>query len=196
MTTSINLLPWREERRKQRKNEFVAMLLFAAVIAGLMFWLWKGMVEGQIADQQTRNNHIQSAIAKLDTQIREIKELQARRDELVARMKVIQELQGNRPTIVYVFDQLVRTLPDGVYYTMVERKGDSYTIEGVAESNNRISRLMRNLDASDWFVEPNLLNVRALNPEDRAEGEDQANSFVLTVKQGSPRSDEDEEAAQ
>lgn len=196
MTTSINLLPWREERRKQRKNEFVAMLLFAAVVAGLMFWLWKGMVEGQIADQQTRNNHIQSAIAKLDTQIREIKELQARRDELVARMKVIQELQGNRPTIVYVFDQLVRTLPDGVYYTMVERKGDSYTIEGVAESNNRISRLMRNLDASDWFVEPNLLNVRALNPEDRAEGEDQANSFVLTVKQGSPRSDEDEEAAQ
>ncbi|HCE40627.1 PilN domain-containing protein [Alloalcanivorax profundimaris] len=195
MTTTINLLPWREERRKQKQHEFVAMLIFAAIVAGLIFWLWKGMVEGQIADQQSRNNHIQSAISKLDTQIKEIKELQRRRDELVARMKVIQELQGNRPTIVYVFDQMVRTLPDGVYYTTVERKGDSYTIEGVAESNNRISRLMRNLDASDWFIEPNLLNVRALDPDNRAEGE-QANSFVLTVKQGSPRSEEEEEAAE
>ncbi len=130
MTTTINLLPWREERRKQKQHEFVAMLIFAAIVAGLIFWLWKGMVEGQIADQQSRNNHIQSAISKLDTQIKEIKELQRRRDELVARMKVIQELQGNRPTIVYVFDQMVRTLPDGVYYTTVERKGDSYTIEG------------------------------------------------------------------
>ncbi|MAO60278.1 MAG: pilus assembly protein PilN [Alcanivorax sp.] len=195
MTTTINLLPWREERRKQKQHEFVAMLIFAAIVAGLIFWLWKGMVEGQIADQQSRNNHIQSAISKLDTQIKEIKELQRRRDELVARMKVIQELQGNRPTIVYVFDQMVRTLPDGVYYTTVERKGDSYTIEGVAESNNRISRLMRNLDASDWFIEPNLLNVRALDPDNRAEGE-QTNSFVLTVKQGSPRSEEEEEAAE
>ncbi len=195
MTTMINLLPWREERRKQRQNEFIAMLAFAALLAGLIFWLWKGMVEGDIADQQTRNNHIQSEIAKLDTQIKEINELQRRRDQLVARMTVIQELQGNRPTIVYVFDQLVRTLPEGVYYTLVERTGDSYRIEGVAESNNRISRLMRNLAASDWFVEPNLLNVNALEESQRAAaGEDsaQANTFVLTVKQGSPRGDEKE----
>ena len=199
MTTMINLLPWREERRKQRQHEFIAMLAFAALLAGLLFWLWKGMVEGQIADQQTRNNHIQSEIAKLDTQIKEINELQRRRDQRVARMKVIQELQGNRPTIVYVFDQLVRTLPEGVYYTLVERTGDSYRIEGVAESNNRISRLMRNLAASDWFVEPNLLNVNALDESERggADGADsaQANTFALTVKQGSPRSD-DEEAGQ
>merc|ERR1712005_59679 len=145
MTTMINLLPWREERRKQRQHEFIAMLAFAA---------------------------------------------------LLARMKVIQELQGNRPTIVYVFDQLVRTLPEGVYYTLVERTGDSYRIEGVAEANNRISRLMRNLAASDWFVEPNLLNVNALDESERggADGADsaQANTFALTVKQGSPRSDDEE----
>lgn len=196
MTTTINLLPWREERRKQKQHEFVAMLIFAAIVAGLIFWLWKGMVEGQIADQQSRNNHIQSAISKLDTQIKEIKELQRRRDELVARMKVIQELQGNRPTIVYVFDQMVRTLPDGVYYTLVERSGDTYTIEGVAESNNRISRLMRNLDASDWFVEPNLLNVRALESSRGSDGEAQANAFLLTVKQGSPRGDDEQEGGQ
>ena len=149
MSTSINLLPWREARRKQRQQEFVALLIFAALLAGLLFWMWKGMMEDRIADQQTRNSHIQAEIAKLDEQIKEIKELETRRAELVARMKVIQELQGNRPTIVYVFDQLVRTLPDGVYYSSVERTGNVFTIKGVAESNNRVSRLMRNLDGSD-----------------------------------------------
>ncbi|KAF0803763.1 type IV pili biogenesis protein PilN [Alcanivorax xiamenensis] len=180
MSTSINLLPWREARRKQRQQEFVALLIFAALLAGLLFWMWKGVMEDRIADQQTRNSHIQTEIAKLDEQIKEIKELETRRAELVARMKVIQELQGNRPTIVYVFDQLVRTLPDGVYYSSVERAGDIFTIKGVAESNNRVSRLMRNLDGSDWFVEPNLINVTAL------EGSQQANQFTLTVKQGRP----------
>lgn len=184
MTTTINLLPWREERRKQRQQEFVAMLVFAALLAGLIFWLWKGVVEDRIAYQQTRNNHIQGEIVSLDHQIKEIKQLQQRRDELVARMKVIQALQGNRPTIVYVFDQMVRTLPDGVYYTMVQRKGDTYTIDGIAESNNRISRLMRNLEGSPWFVHPNLLNVKALSDKS------QANSFQLTVQQGSPHSDD------
>lgn len=187
MTTTINLLPWREERRKQRQQEFVAMLIFAALLAGLIFWLWKGVVEDHIADQQTRNNHIQGEIAKLDKQIEEIKALRERRDELVARMQVIQDLQGNRPTIVYVFDQLVRTLPDGVYYTSVERKGNLYTLNGIAESNNRISRLMRNFEASPWFVAPNLISVKALEG-----GGEQANSFTLTVQQGSPRGQEQE----
>ncbi|ARB47283.1 PilN domain-containing protein [Alloalcanivorax xenomutans] len=186
MSTSINLLPWREARRKQRQQEFVALLIFAALLAGLLFWMWKGMMEDRIADQQTRNSHIQAEIAKLDEQIKEIKELETRRAELVARMKVIQELQGNRPTIVYVFDQLVRTLPDGVYYSSVERTGNVFTIKGVAESNNRVSRLMRNLDGSDWFVEPNLINVTAL------EGSQQANQFTLTVKQGRPDREGDE----
>ena len=94
MTTTINLLPWREARRKQRQQEFVAMLIFAALLAGLIFWLWKGVVEDHIAAQQTRNNHIQGEIAKLDKQIEEIKALQERRDQLVARMQVIQDLHA------------------------------------------------------------------------------------------------------
>ena len=185
MTTMINLLPWREERRKQRQHEFIAMLAFAALLAGLIFWLWKGMVEGQIADQQTRNNHIQSEIAKLDTQIKEINELQRRRDQLVARMKVIQELQGNRPIIVRVLDQLVRTVPDGVFYTLVGAAGGDININGVAESNNRVSSLMRRLDASEWLKEPNLDAVRAAP----SYGE-QANTFNLKVKVDLPQSDE------
>jgi type IV pilus assembly protein PilN len=102
-------------------------------------------------------------------------------------MEVIQSLQGNRPTIVYVFDQLVRTLPDGVYYSKVTRKGDVYTINGIAESNNRISRLMRNFDQSQWFKEATLQNVTAL------EDGSQANSFTLNVKQSSPTSKNEEE---
>ena len=187
MTTTINLLPWREERRKQRQQEFVMMLVLAAIVGGAIFWVWRGYVDQQIADQRARNSHIQTRSAELDEKIIEIKELKSRRDELVARMEVIQSLQGNRPTIVYVFDELVKTLPDGVFYNEIKRVGDLYTINGVAESNNRISRLMRNLDESSWFQSANFQNVTAL------EDGSQANSFLLTVKQASLNSDKEGE---
>ncbi len=179
MTTTINLLPWREERRKQQQQEFIVMLVVAAVVGGLLFWVWQGSVDQQTADQRARNSHIQAKTAELDEKIKEIKELKQRRAELVARMEVIQSLQGNRPSIVYVFDQLVKTLPDGVYYDEIKRQGALFTIKGLAESNNRISRLMRNLDQSDWFEEANLLNVSA------RENDSEVNSFTLTVKQSS-----------
>ena len=187
MTTTINLLPWREERRKRQQQEFIVLLVLAAVLGAVLFFGWKSVVDQKIADQRARNSHIQAKTAELDEKIKEIKELKARRDELVARMEVIQSLQGNRPTIVYVFDQLVRTLPDGVYYSKVQRKGDVYTINGIAESNNRISQLMRNFDQSVWFEEASLQNVTAL------EDGSQANGFTLTVKQASPSSKKEEE---
>ena len=187
MTTTINLLPWREERRKRQQQEFIVLLVMAAVLGAVLFFGWKSVVDQKIADQRARNSHIKTKAAELDGKIKEIKELKTRRDELVARMEVIQSLQGNRPTIVYVFDQLVRTLPDGVFYSKLSRIGDLYTINGIAESNNRISRLMRNLDQSEWFKEANLQNVTAL------EDGSQANSFTLTVKQASPTSNKEEE---
>lgn len=185
MTTTINLLPWREERRKQQQQEFIVMLVVAALLGGLLFWLWQGSVGQQTEDQRARNSHIQAKTAELDEKIKEIKELKQRRAELVARMEVIQSLQGNRPSIVYIFDQLVKTLPDGVYYNEIKRQGNLFTIKGLAESNNRISRLMRNLDQSDWFEEANLINVTA------AEDGSDANSFMLTVKQTSSSSKEE-----
>ncbi|WP_297769682.1 PilN domain-containing protein [uncultured Alcanivorax sp.] len=187
MTTTINLLPWREERRKRQQQEFIVLLVMAAILGAVLFLGWKSVVDQQIADQRARNSHIESKASELDEKIKEINELKTRRDELVARMEVIQSLQGNRPTIVYVFDQLVRTLPDGVYYSKVTRKGDVYTINGIAESNNRISRLMRNFDQSQWFKEATLQNVTAL------EDGSQANSFTLNVKQSSPTSKNEEE---
>lgn len=185
MTTTINLLPWREERRKQQQQEFIVMLVVAAVVGGLLFWLWQGSVNQQITDQRARNSHIQAKSAELDEKIKEIKEIKARRDELIARMEVIQSLQGNRPSIVYVFDQLVKTLPDGVYYNEISRKGELFTIDGVAESNNRISRLMRNLDESEWFRDANLQNVTAV------EDGSGASQFQLTVKQASANDKEE-----
>ncbi|WP_369819116.1 PilN domain-containing protein, partial [Alcanivorax sp. HI0044] len=94
MTTTINLLPWREERRKRQQQEFIVLLVVAAVVGALLFFGWKSVVDQQIADQRARNSHIQSKTAELNEKIKEIKELQARRDELVARMEVIQNLQG------------------------------------------------------------------------------------------------------
>ncbi len=111
----------------------------------------------------------------------EIRDLQKRRNQLLDRMRVIQELQGNRPIIVRVLDQLVRTVPDGVFYTKLNTKGKQISISGVAESNNRVSSLMRRLDASDWLANPNLDKVHA-----EPEFGDQANTFDLTVQVQAP----------
>lgn len=194
MTTRINLLPWREWRRKRLQREFILQLVLAAALGAAIWFFWNSAVSARVEGQERRNAHIEEQISKLDDKIKEIEKLEERRSELVERMKVIQELQGNRPTIVYLFDRLVKTLPDGVYYTSVERNGKQFSISGVSESNNRISRLMRNLEESRWFEEPNLQNVSAdESPEDEASDEEgQRNKFELTVSQGNPREQGDD----
>jgi type IV pilus assembly protein PilN len=117
----------------------------------------------------------------LDKKIKEIKELKAEKQKLLDRMKVIQDLQGTRPIIVRVMDELVRSLPDGLYYQNLKRTGDEISITGMAESNNRISGLMRNFESSEWFASPNLKDVSAVS-----KGENSLNSFDLTVKQVTP----------
>jgi len=178
MQTEINLLPWREERRQTRQREFILMLAGAAIIGLACWWLWSQAVNSSISDQRARNQYIETHIADLNQKIKEISELEAQRSELIARMKVIQDLQGNRPNIVHVFDQLVRTLPDGVYFTSLARKGMEFTINGVAENNNQISSLMRKLAQSPWFESPTLKTVMAKS--------ENANEFTLSVKQSSP----------
>ena len=186
MTTTINLRPWREERRKQRQQEFIALLAFAAVVGFAVFWFWQQSVQASITDQRERNRYIENEISLLQEKIEEIAELEERREELVERMEIIQGLQGNRPTIVYLFDQLVRTLPDGVFYTEVKFSDEQFDITGVAESNAHISRLMRNLERSEWLTNPNLRSVTAL-------GEDGTNRFSLTVRQVMPDTDDEED---
>lgn len=157
----INLLPWRQELRKQRQQEFVAIVVAVAVIAiGIVLFAHMALSK-QVSDQLERNSYIRAEISTLDSQIKEIDELQKRREELLARMKVIQDLQGHRPVIVRVFDEFVRAMPDGVYFRTIERKGDVFSISGVAESANQVSTLMRNLESSQWFKSPVLSKVAA-----------------------------------
>ena len=173
---NINLLPWRETRRQARKKQFLVGL--AATLAGAVVSLfcWDLAVNGQISHQQSRNQYLQTQIALLDEEVAEIRGLQRKRNELIERMRVIQSLQGNRPVIVRLLDQLVKTIPDGVFYTSLETKANVVSIEGVAESNNRVSSLMRQLDSSDWLENPNLDAVQAA-PEFGG----QATTFTLTV---------------
>ncbi|HAP53293.1 MAG TPA: pilus assembly protein PilN, partial [Marinobacter adhaerens] len=137
--------------------------------------------DSRIAYQESRNAYIETATKKLDQQIKEIENLKRKRDELLARMQVIQDLQGKRPVIVRVFDELVRTLPDGLFYTDLKRTGERVDIVGMAESNSRVSTLMRQFEDSEWFTDPNLSNVSAA--DSRRAGYSQ---FNLSVKQKTP----------
>jgi type IV pilus assembly protein PilN len=157
----INLLPWREELRRQRQIEFLTVLGMVVAAAAVAGFLWNFVAQGDVEEQRKRNAFITQEIAQLEESIAEIDELQRRRDSLVERMTVIQGLQGNRPVIVHVFDELVMTLPDGVYYTAIKATGTKLDITGVAESNNRISNLMRELEQSTWFKNPQLNKVTA-----------------------------------
>ncbi|CAN7717659.1 PilN domain-containing protein [Pseudomonas umsongensis] len=175
----INLLPWREERREQRRKRFL-LVLAAVVLGSAAALLVVNQVIGSAIERQiARNNYIGRQIAMVDERIKQISDLKARRQQLVERMGIIQDLQGNRPISGRIFDQLARTLPDGVYFTEVKMTGKTLSITGAAQSNNRVSDLMRNLEVSDWFDAPSLTEVKTTT----AGQLDQANVFQLTVRQ-------------
>lgn len=185
----INLLPWREERREERRKRFLLVLI--GVLAGSIgaVLIADQIITAAIERQMARNDYIGKQIAVVDERIKQISELKARRQQLVERMRIIQDLQGNRQISGRIFDQLARTLPDGVYFTDVKMAGKTLSISGAAESNNRVSELMRNLDASDWFDAPSLNEVKATS----ADQVEQANVFQLTVRQTQPKVLEDEQ---
>ncbi len=174
----INLLPWREERRKERQMQFILMIVAVALVAGILFLAAQTMVSSSISTQQNRNTFLQGKIAELEKRITEIKELQQRREKLEERMRVIQSLQGDRPIVVHHLDELPRRIPDGMFYTSINKTGNTFKITGIAESNNRISKLMRNIDESDWFASPNLSSVKATDVE--IGEQETANEFNLT----------------
>jgi type IV pilus assembly protein PilN len=161
----INLLPWREELRNQRKQEFMVMLGFAAVVA-IGIWGLVHVYHTQLIEyHQARNQYLTEEIAKLDEKIEEIKKLQQEKERLLARMRAIEQLQGNRPLVVRLFDELVTNLPEGVSLLSVNQKGTAITINGVAQSNARVSTFMRNLEASDWLRNPQLDIIQAKDEE-------------------------------
>ena len=145
----INLLPWREAYRQEKKKEFLGILVGVLILAGLVAYLWVSSIQSSISDQEARNRLLKTEISALEAAVAEIRELREKREELLARMRVIQDLEGKRPVIVRYFDEMVRAVPDGVYLNRLERQGEVILLEGIAESNNRVSSFMRNLDESD-----------------------------------------------
>ena len=152
----INLLPWREEQRARLQRDFLILLAGGAVVTCLLMTLVHFRLSGMIGAQEARNDYINVAISVLDTRIEKIKGLESTKNNLLARMNIIQELQRNRPLSVHLVDELVRTLPDGVHLTEISQTGSKLTMTGVAQSNARVSAYMRNIDISDWLNDPKL----------------------------------------
>jgi type IV pilus assembly protein PilN len=186
-TVRINLRPWREELREERKKLFfilAGVCSAAAVLLSLLIW---EIFNLKAQNQKSRNQLIVAENAKLDAQLQEIGHLEKRREDMVSQLEVIQGLQGNRPIIVRVFDALVRTLPDGVYFSSIQMTGNQIAIVGRATSNSQISALMRQLDGSDWFDAPSLKKVTAAGSG--TEGSEGYYQFDLTVMQVKPESE-------
>ena len=155
----VNLLPWRAERRKQREREFYMQLVAAFVAALGVMLLWMFWMNQRIDNQTERNSYLQTEIAQLDVRITKIKDLEKVREHLLARKQIIEQLQSNRSQMVHLFDEMVKTIPDGVRLTGMKQAGDVLTLEGVAESNARVASYMRNIDNSQWMGRTDLRKI-------------------------------------
>ena len=177
----INLLPWRAERRKLRQKEFMTMLGMAAGIALVLSFLIVMYYNGQIEGQMARNQYLRDQIVVVDQQIKEIEELDKKKANLLARKQVIEQLQASRSQMVHLFDELVRTIPEGVRLNSIKQSGQVLTLEGMAQSNARVSSYMRNLEESGWMANPDLSIIEA-------KGSDKGlpNAFSLRVTLKSP----------
>lgn len=185
-TTRINLLPWREMRRKEQDRQLMSIGVGAWILMGLVIFYAHLHVSGLIENQQKRNEFLNTEIKKVEEEIKEIRELQAARNALLARMRVIQQLQLDRTQVVHLFDELVRKTPEGVYLVTLKQAGPTLTLTGAAQSNARVSAFMRNLDASDWYTKPELdvINVKVKGGERVSEFTLRVNQKVKTEKDG------------
>ena len=174
----INLLPHREQARKVRRREFMVGAGGAVVLAIIVAGVGKVVYQTWIDAQLEKNNILKKEIVQLDSEIADIQDLEARKQRLVARMDIIEKLQRKRPEIVHQFDELVRTVPDGVYLTGIKQNGKKLEIHGVAQSSTRVSTFMRNIDSSTWMDSPELQVVEA--SKDSATGS--GSNFTLTAQ--------------
>jgi type IV pilus assembly protein PilN len=180
----INLLPWRAERRKQREKEFFMQLgmAFAAALAFLLIWgFWMGL---RIDNQNERNAYLQSQIKDLDVRIVKINDLDTVRARLLARKRIIEELQANRSQMVHLFDELVRTIPSSARLTGLKQSGDSMSLDGVAQSNASVAEYMRNIEASAWMGHVDLRQTENVHKEVRM-----PYTFGLDVALSRPKDD-------
>lgn len=175
----VNLLDWREKRRENRKKQFGIVLASAAlagltVVAGVFMFY-----NAQLSNQQNRNAQLKSEIKQMEAKIKEIEDLEKVREDLIARTQVIEKLQQSRAETVHFFDDLVSSVPEGLYLTKVAQRGEETQIDGMAESNGRVSTYIRNLESAEWLHKPRLVYIRAKNLDNRRFSE-----FSLRVRVG------------
>lgn len=180
MAVKINLLDWRTEVSNFRQQQFLAMLMLGgALAAGGVGMVWYGVTDA-VEFQRQRNEFLKGQIAEMDKKIKEIEELEKVKANLLARMKVIEELQASRTAMVHFFDEVLNTLPDGVYIRTLKQAGAAVTIDGVAESNGRVSAYMKNIESSRWFTEPRLVVINTKDVARRRQAEFQLRFKNLT----------------
>ena len=184
---NINLLPWREELRKEKTRQFTSMTGFSVLLTVAVFLLIHVTISSQISYQQKRNKILQDEISQLEVALKEIEGLEETKEKLLSRMDIIQSLQQKRPQIVHLFDEIVRTVPEGIYLTGIKQSGTGININGIAESNGRVSAYMRNIDNSDWMATPKLSVIET------KKGTLRSSEFMLTTSQSTPKTDEGED---
>lgn len=177
MAVKINLLDWRTELRNQRKQQFGAVMLLGAMLAAAGVGAVYYSVSDAIDFQRQRNDFLRGQIVEMEKKIKEIEELEKVRQNLLARMKVIEELQASRSAMVHFFDEIVNTVPDGVYIKTLKQQGTAVTVEGIAESNGRVSTYMKNIESSTWFADPKLVVINTKDANRRRQSE-----FTLQFK--------------
>jgi type IV pilus assembly protein PilN len=173
----INLLPWREQQRKERRLAFFVALGGAALAALLVAFVGYLMFQSMISAQEQRNTRLRAEIKNVDRQIEEINDLESQKQRFISRMQVIEKLQRSRSEIVHLFDEVAKTMPDGTYLTAFHQDGKKLKFEGVAQSSTRVSTFMRNISASQWMKDPELEVVESKS------GNTTNNNFVLDASQ-------------
>lgn len=188
-TIRINLLPHREQKRQARQRQFISLALSLAVLGLAVVALVHGILAAQIENQRDRNTLLKQEIAKLDEQIKEIDRLRDQIQAVISRKQVVETLQANRSEAVHLLDQLVRQLPDGIYLRSVRQSGAKVTISGYAQSNARVSTLMRNIEASPWLTNPELIEIKLVPAPGTAPNRElKINEFTLNffVRRATP----------
>jgi type IV pilus assembly protein PilN len=175
----INLLPHREQKRQARQRQFYTLMVSLAVLGLAVIALVHGILAAQIESQESRNRVLKAEIAKLDEQIKEIDRLRDQIQAVLARKQVVETLQSNRSEAVHLLDQLVRQLPDGIYLKNVRQQGARVTVLGYAQSNARVSTLMRNIEASPWLSSPELVEIKLVAMPGAKDTTQKINEFTL-----------------
>jgi type IV pilus assembly protein PilN len=179
----INLLPHREQKRLARQRQFVTLIVSLAVLGAAVVALVHGILAARIDNQLSRNALLKTEIVKLDEQIKEIDKLRDQIQQVLARKQVVETLQANRNEAVHLLDQLVRQLPEGIYLRSVKQTDKKVTIVGYAQSNARVSTLMRNIEGSPWLEKPELVEIKLVTMPAQARTEPtKLNEFTLNFQ--------------